>query len=340
MIDLIPTAEQESIADGIATFLADKLPVERHRTDKGRRGRSDRELWAELAELGCFGLSLEERHGGLGLTLAEEALAFREFGRYLVSPAAIGAVVGARVAAGAGLADLVDEILSGRRLVGLANPLAPTTDASGRGLFHLIEVAPGDLVLGWSEGRAALYEAESFESIEPRASLDPSVRLSRASLGARKPLASAQGGDLPLVATLASAAMLVGVLEAVRDMAVAYAQTRVQFGVPIGTFQAVKHKCADIAMWTEAAWSQTAYAAVVMQELPGEAAFQAVTAKLIASEAALNASRDNIQIHGGMGFTAELNAHLFLKRTHLLAQLGGSPAELRRKLLELDPGNS
>jgi len=339
MIDLIPSSEEQEVADSIAAFLSDNLPVERLRSDRGRRGKYEPEVWAQLAELGCFGLSLPEAQGGVGLTLAEETLAFREYGRYLVSPAMLGSVLAVRIAARAGRAELVTEILEGRLRAGIANALHGATlgmrGASGE--FHLIDVRPGDLVVGWNDSGAALFGAGAFAGAETKASLDHSVSLARVNATNVEPLAwvSAQDEPLALVAAVLQAALLVGMQEAVRDMAVSQAQTRVQFGVPIGTFQGVKHKVADLGLWAEASWSQTIYAALALRAGAVDAAFQAHNAKLIASQSALEGSRVNIQLHGGMGFTAELNAHLFLKRSHLLINLGESTRELQKKLLTL-----
>jgi len=329
MIDLIPTEDQQRIADSVAEFLADKLPVERHRRDHGRAASDDRDAWEALAALGVFGVTIPDSHGGIGLTLAEEALVFREFGRNIVSPAALGSVLAARLALDKGQTKLLAELLEGRRAAGLANRV-------GDGVFHLLDVKAGDLVASWDDAGARVYEASAFRADEARDSLDPGVTLTRARLTG-KPVLEAQGKALPHVASLLTAAMLVGIAEAARDAAVQQAQTRIQFNVPIGSFQAIKHKCADVALWAEAAWSQTAYAAVVMQAGLPEADFQAVNAKMIASSAARRAARENIQINGGMGFTAEINAHLFLKRTHVLSQLANSPRELQRKLLDFAP---
>jgi len=342
MIDLIPTEDQQRIADSVAEFLADKLPVERHRRDHGRGASNDRDAWEALAALGVFGVTIPDSHGGIGLTLAEEALVFREFGRHIVSPAALGSVLAARLALEKGQSRLLAELLEGRRAAGLANRV-------GEGLFHLLDVKDGDLVAAWDDAGVRVYEASAFRADEARASLDPGVTLTRARLTGEPVLeargrtttpsgpAFPSGPALPYVASLLTAAMLVGIAKAARDAAVQQAQTRMQFNVPIGSFQAIKHKCADVALWTEAAWSQTAYAAVAMQAGLPEADFQAVNAKMIASSAALRAARENIQINGGMGFTAEINAHLFLKRTHVLSQLANSPRELQRKLLDFAP---
>src|SRR5690606_825457 len=119
-----------------------------HRTDRGRRGRYEADVWPQLAELGCFGLSLPEAQGGVGLSLAEETLAFREYGRYLVSPAMLATVLAARIAARAGKQDLLEALLAGSRRAGLANPLgAARVGAAASGEFHLLDVRDGDLVV-------------------------------------------------------------------------------------------------------------------------------------------------------------------------------------------------
>ena len=343
MIDLIASSEEQEVADSIAAFLSDNLPVERHRTDRGRRGRYEPDVWGQLAELGCFGLSLPESSGGVGLTLAEETLAFREYGRYLMSPAMLASVLAVRIAASAGRKDLLESLLSGQRRAGLVNPLiGATLDQSGlTGDAHLIDVRDGDLAVAWSDAGAALFDAGAFAGAAKHASLDHSVALARASVKGLAPLAwtPAATEPLPNVASVLLAATLVGIQEAVRDMAVTQAQTRIQFGVAIGTFQAVKHKVADLGLWAEASWSQTIYAALALRAGAPDAAFHAVNARMIASQSALEGVRTNIQLHGGMGFTAELNAHLFLKRVHLLISLGEGTRALQRKLLTLPLGD-
>jgi alkylation response protein AidB-like acyl-CoA dehydrogenase len=127
--------------------------------------------------------------------------------------------------------------------------------------------------------------------------------------------------------------MLAGLAEQVRDASAAYAKVRVQFGRPIGSFQAVKHRCADMALRAEAAWAQTEVAALRFAAPGAAAAFDVAAAKVVAVDAAIRNARDNIQNHGGIGFTAEHPAHLFLKRAHVLEQqLGATRAHLRTVL--------
>ena len=339
MIDLIPTPEQQEVADSIAAFLADNLPVERHRTDRGRRGHSEHEpeMWSQLAELGCFGLSLAEDKGGIGLTLAEDTLAFREYGRHLVSPAMLGTVLAAKIAAHAGKADLVEALLTGKRRAGIGHAVGPNAPA---GRLQLFDVRAGDLVVVWDDAGTQLYEAAALGGMQGVNCIDHSVIMATVDVpdaSLNKPLASVsvRESPLPQVAAVLMAAMLTGITEAIRDMAVVQAQTRMQFGQVIGTFQAVKHKVADIGMAGELAWCEAVYAALTLVEKTPDGPFHAWNAKMIAGSGALDAAKTNIQLHGGMGFTAELNAHLFLKRVHVLNEVGGNLRELQDRTLAL-----
>jgi alkylation response protein AidB-like acyl-CoA dehydrogenase len=340
MIDLIPSTEEQEVADSIASFLKDNLPVERHRSDKGRRGRYEKDVWREMAELGCFNMTLAESDGGVGMTLAEETLAFREYGRYLVSPAILGTVLAARIAAKLGRTELVEALSGGKRKAGVANGLGATLGASCAGEFQLFDVEAPDLVVTWNESGMALLDASAFGTPEAVNNLDATVKLGFAELSGAKALAWVPVTELPLpqTAALLGAAMLVGIIEGARDMSVSHAQTRVQFGQPIGSFQGVKHKVADMGLAAELAWCQTLYAALALREGLADATFQCVNAKMLAARGAIDSCRATIQVHGGMGFTAELNAHLFLKRAHLLRELDGGQTALQRRLLTLPVG--
>jgi alkylation response protein AidB-like acyl-CoA dehydrogenase len=337
MIDLLPSTEQEQLAESIARFLADNLPADRFR-NPGRK--SDQAWWPRLAELGCFGLSGPEAQGGSGYGLAEEALAFREYGRSLVTPSVLATVLAQRLAAASGQDELAARLMSGEARAALAVPLNGATiagDGRASGGFHLIDAQQGDLLIAWTDERAALYPAGSFGPAAAQLSLDLAAPIARAEAQAASPIftqANAQGRT-DLEAAVLVAAYCVGLTEAVLALAVEHAKTRVQFGHPIGVFQGVKHKCADMAMAIESAWSQTLYAALALTAEAADARFHALTAKMVASEAAVAAARSCIQIHGGMGFTAEVDAHLYLKRAHLLSWVGLDNRTIKARLLDL-----
>ena len=136
------------------------------------------------------------------------------------------------------------------------------------------------------------------------------------------------GGDAAaLYLSLLIAAQLTGSAEATRDLCVAYASERSQFGQKIATFQAVSHPLADMAVRCEATLAQMKVAAIALRDGRPDAAFQIAASRVVALDAALSNAQAAVQIHGGMGFTAEYPLHFHLKRAHLLDRLGGTMAE-------------
>jgi len=340
MIDLLTVPEEQEIADNIAGFLSAKFPVARHRARAGAIAVRDPDRWIELAQMGALGIAFPESLGGLGLGIAEETLAFREFGRFLVTPAVLGAVLGARIAVQAGRVDLAKSIISGEEPVGIAHAVGCAVHASLNGDYQLFDSPPTGYVVAWGDEGAGIYEVDRFTSRVAVAGLDQSVllQLARGDDVAASHWVDSTDAPVTLIATVLSAAMLVGISEAVRDMAVGYAKTRVQFGKPIGSFQAIKHKCADMALHAEAAWCETVYAALALRAGHVDAAFHAANSKMIAATAALASAKDNVQVHGGMGYTAEIDAHFFVKRAHVLNEIGGNVRRMQQKLLELPLG--
>ena len=149
-----------------------------------------------------------------------------------------------------------------------------------------------------------------------------------AELGA--PLAEATTAQL-LRLRLLDAAALAGIARAAQDMAVAYAGLREQFGRPIGTFQAVKHHCANMALAARSAADQVSFAAVALDDGRDDAALQVESALYVAGAAAMDSCGKNIQVHGGIGFSDEADPHKLLKRARVLVDLaGGLEAALAR----------
>lgn len=331
MIDLLPSDEQGQIIESVRGFLGRSLPVERLRSGSGAQVQISSELWHEIASLGWFGLGLPEERGGVGYTVIEEMLLARELGRSVASPALAATMLAVHIADLAGDMVLVERMMAGELRVGLANPLERSAPPAG-GEFHLIEADQAELILRYDEKGAALYERCSFENIEAVVSFDDVVVLERATLGAASPRAKVLGPQIALHGTILNSAQLVGVAESARDMAVQYAKTREQFGQPIGGFQAIKHRCADMAVQAEAAYALTCFAGLAYSTQQSDMRYQVAAARRLAVSAALEAARSNIQIHGGMGFTSECDAHLYLKRAHLLSELS-APADAGRTVL-------
>jgi alkylation response protein AidB-like acyl-CoA dehydrogenase len=334
-MNLLPSEDQAAIVDAVKDFLNGEAPVDRLRAH-GEIGNPDAALWPGLGALGFIGLGVDEAKGGAGLTAAEEVLAFREYGRHLLSPAIIALTLASRVIAGSGQGDIA-ALLAGTAKVGLANPRGPAELGTvSSGSFHLIEAADADYVLAFDEKVAALFRRADFAS-QPVRATDALLSIERGELKDARPVAMVTAAQDPIHerALLLIAAMAVGVAEGARDMAVSYAQVREQFGKPIGTFQAVKHRCAEMAIRTEAAWCLTAFASLAFADEREDARFMATSAKIVATDAALKNAAANIQVHGAIGFTAEADAHHYLKRAHLLDQLAGDLRTQRERLIDM-----
>jgi alkylation response protein AidB-like acyl-CoA dehydrogenase len=326
MIELIASSEQQEIIDSIAGFLAARYPVERLRSEHRATERDERRGWPELAAQGWFGLGIPEELDGAGYGVVEEMLAFREFGRFLISPRILATTLAAHVASAAGDADLVRSIVAGEtraavaRVIGLG-VLGPSVS----GDLHLIDSEDDDLLVLWDDDGAALVERTGVKDVRSVTALDGSVALERGSAVDTAALAFVPTAAAPIAlhANLLIAAQLAGNAEATRDLAVEYAKIRVQFGKPIGAFQAVAHHCADMALRARAALSQTIFAAVAVRDARADARFQSAAASIVTADAALRNATIAIRIHGGIGFTAECDVHHYLKRAHLYDHITG-----------------
>ena len=329
MIVMQPTTEQEEVAEAVADFLRAEMPVERLRP-RGREVRHrDHERWVQIGALGFFGLGLEADLGGVGYGVVEEVLAFREFGRFLVAPCILGSVVGARVAARAGRIDLAQGLLSGSTCAGL---LLPLEDEDGA---YLVDGGEAEWSLVWNDDGAGLVAASVLRDLRDQESIDSTLAFAKTRPAPGEPdiWVPATTDPIPRRANLLCAALLVGLAEAARDDSVKFAKVREQFGQPIGAFQAVKHRCADMATRAAAAWAQTLFAALAEAESTQDVVFQVAAAKIVATDTAIRNAQANIQNHGAIGFTAEVEAHHYLKRSHLLDQLGGDQRRQRALLM-------
>ncbi|KOU56011.1 acyl-CoA dehydrogenase [Streptomyces sp. MMG1522] len=300
---------------------------DRMRAAVERGGALDRALWRELGAAGFFALRLPEEDGGVGLGLPEAVLLFEEAGRALLP----GPLVATHLAAG--------------RVKGAAEGAAVVTAADGdRPVAHLMEadaVLAGGGPLDGEALRAFVAAARPVRSMDPLTPLhlpppEPVAggpgRVAFAPGRVAGPAVSAPGrapayaGRLRYEAALLSAAEQLGSAARTTEMAVQHARERQQFGAPIGSFQAVKHLCADMLARTEPARAAVYAAAVTGDPL------EIAAAELLADEAAVRNARDCLQIHGGMGFTWEADVHLHLKRAWLRAATGLTEAEAEEEL--------
>lgn len=334
-MNLLPTDEQTKIVDLARKFLAGEAPVSRFRDAKRQIGNDDAKLWPRLAEMGFLGIALSEQVGGIGLSTSDETLLCREFGYFLVSPAVLAMLLGARTAYAAGNESLCYEIVGGRISVGLAQAregifLGPQCS----GAFQLLD-GNADYLLAVNEEGAALIPRSAFGGFETVVCTDSILAMERGSIREVRPAVWLPASTEPIYlrTTLLLAAYAVGLSEAARDMAVGYAGLREQFGKPIGAFQAIKHKCADMAIRSEAALCQSWFASVVLEDGGADALFQVTASKIVAVSAAMQNAAQNIQVHGAIGFTAEIDAHLYVKRAHIIDALGGNQRRQKSNLL-------
>ncbi|WP_326575116.1 acyl-CoA/acyl-ACP dehydrogenase [Actinacidiphila glaucinigra] len=301
-MDFRLTEDQRALADGTRGLMARLYPAERLREDAagaaaGTPVTLDRAMWRALGEAGFFALRLPEERGGLGLGLPEAVLVFEEAGRALLP----GPLVTTHLAAG--------------RVPGAAEGSTVVTAVDGE-LTEWLEAS--DRVLG------------SYDKAEPVRSVDPLTPLHRVVGGEPADGLTAGGVTAGGVTAgeLLTCAQQTGSAARTLELAVRHATTREQFGRPIGSFQAVKHLCADMLVRAEMA--RTAVRAAAVSGDAGETA----AARLLADEAAVRNARDCLQVFGGMGFTWEAEVHLHIKRSWILRSRGRSVAECEERLAE------
>jgi alkylation response protein AidB-like acyl-CoA dehydrogenase len=327
-MDFRVSDDQRDLAEGIRSIVAGRLPLERLRTREGAERVAEAADWHALGETGVFSLTLPEPDG-TGLGLADATVVFEELGRALVP----GPLVGTFLAAVSGAVDGAAEGTIQVGTLGTARPGPVLVEHLGSldALLVLAADGPPQLLAPAPSGGAHRL-AHALDPLTPMWRLD--------SLPFGGALAD-DGGDLWRTGTLLTAALQVGHAAAVLDLAVAYAKERHQFGKPIGSFQAIKHMCADMLVRAEVARAAV-HAAACLADAPDVATTEAAVvgctrgqllersvsgAKVVADEAAIANARAAIQVHGGMGFTWEVPLHLHLKRSHVLATTFGTPAE-------------
>jgi len=312
--------EQIDLVESFTRPLEEIFPVARlHKNQE-----TDTANWVQAAEFGWFGISLPEELGGVGLSMVEEALLFAKFGAHLATPGFMAATLAAKTAALSGNAGLAASILAGETQIAMGH-------RNAQGEILIADGATASLVLLISPDGAEII---ATESLQERRLLDETqwgTRLETTRF-VGNPIAQSNDPSLPLQASLLIAAQLTGIATATLNMAVSYSLIRQQFGVPIGSFQAIKHYCADMAMQVQAAKDTISFAAVAMAQGREDHRFLIAAALNVAIRAALFNAAKNIQIHGGMGFSAECDAHLFVKRAHVLEHLAGGLKTSRAKL--------
>jgi alkylation response protein AidB-like acyl-CoA dehydrogenase len=324
-VDLMLTSEQRDMRAALREYLTDTWTADRLRA-AADGAAFDRRAWKALGDLGVFGMALAPDDGGMGLGLADAVIVFEELGRALVP----GPVTATFLAAG-----LVPGAADGNAVVGMVD---------GRDLVAVVEhpAAVTDLLVLDDGG---VYSVP-FQAPPPREAPVPLDPLTPVAPVAVRPADGRRLGTGPdatrlrRTGALLTAALQVGVAQGALDLAVRYAGQRVQFARPVGSFQAVKHLLADALARVDLARAATLVAGVVADdpasaELAGTGADDAAaSARVLADEAAAANGRTGVQVHGGMGFTWEVLAHLYLKRAWVLETAFGAADEHAGRLAE------
>jgi alkylation response protein AidB-like acyl-CoA dehydrogenase len=320
---LAPDGPEIEIAASAAKFLSRAVPLDRLH-GAGASPALGANLRAEFAAMGWFGLVLPEASGGSGLSAIEHALFYREVGRHCgpveILARALAAMVGDDQR-------LRDALLAGEHCVALAVGDGPA--------LRLLGPHDAALALHVERDGAQLLDVSAIET-GVRPSLDPATGMRTIVHGTPRTVAVSPDGDIWNLGQLGVAAMQVGLAERALELIVEYAKVRETFGRKIGTYQAVRHACADMALRGEAARCQLWSAAAALKERRSDAHVHLDAAKHLANRAAvLNADVD-IQLHGAIGVTEEHHAHLLLKHGLLLARLFGSTRTLLARLLHAE----
>jgi alkylation response protein AidB-like acyl-CoA dehydrogenase len=366
--------EQEELRRSVRRFLEDKSPATEVRRLMETTEGYDPKVWAQMGnELGLQSLHIPEAYGGQGFSFVELVVVLEEMGRALLcAPYFASVCLAANAILNAGTDEqkqaLLPGIASGDRIATLAftEPsgkwdangitMEATADGSGRytldgtKMFVLDGHTAGLIVVAARAAGTGGTEGISFFTVEGDAggltrtalpTMDQTRKQAKLEFSGVKAalLGEAGAGWAALSKTLDQVAVClaaeqVGGAQRCLDMAVEYAKVRIQFGRPIGSFQAIKHKCADMLLEVESSKSAAYYAGWAAAEDNDELPVVASLAKSYCSEAYFHAAAENIQIHGGIGFTWEHDAHLYFKRAKSSEILFGDPTYHRELLAQ------
>jgi alkylation response protein AidB-like acyl-CoA dehydrogenase len=355
--------EQKALKDQARRFLADKSSTKAVRGVLDHADVSyDKALWAGIAEMGWLGAAIPEEFGGLGLGKLELCVLSEEMGRALAPipwTSTVAFFTEALLLAGspAQKAAVLPKVADGSAIGCFAlseGPGAPRAEAitatfDGATLSGVkIPVTDGDVathaVVLAKEGAATSLVLVDLSgpgiSRDTLKTIDPSRGHAKLTFqGAKAERLGAAGEGWALTeAVLDRAAVLIafeqiGAADACLEMATDYAKSRIAFSRPIGSFQAIKHKLADIYVANQVGRANAYYAAWAFSTDAGELGVAAAQARIAATHAFTLAAKDNIQTHGGMGFTWDVDCHLYFRRAKLLAVQAGAPGVWKEKLV-------
>jgi alkylation response protein AidB-like acyl-CoA dehydrogenase len=329
-VDFELSPDQQALRDAAAGLLAGRSPMVVVRSAVDRGGEPDAALWGAMVDQGWCGLAVPEKLGGVGMGWVEAAIVLEQVGAHLAPAPVLSQMVALDA-----LADSAwgPPLLAGEVVAACAARLdepcvhAPAAD--------VVVVPDADrlVAVDLRERRPAAEPAMDVTRPLGWLRADALVDAPRLHVGGAAEIARHMD-----VGAVAYAAELLGLAQRALDLAVAYAKDRIQFGRPIGSFQAVKHRCADMLVDVEGMRSAVYWAAWTAGNVDAtgaERAIAASTAKAWCSDAASRVLASALQVHGGIGFTWAHDLHLYLKRAHLDAVAFGDATHHRARLARL-----
>ncbi|MBP2325224.1 acyl-CoA dehydrogenase [Kibdelosporangium banguiense] len=342
-MQLVLNQEQEDLRASVRKFFQEQAPMAKVRTVVDGGPDFDRDLWRRMAgELGLTALAIPEEFGGVGASQIERSIVLEEIGRALVpSPYLSSAVLAADLLLAtedtSAKAEFLPSIASGEVLA--VSGRGDVTVSSGKldgQTGPVLDGASADIALVQTDDGIYLVDLADVAKT-PLVSYDPTRRFARltfAGTPARRlagdhTAAVAHAGDL---AAVALAAESVGILARAMEMAVEYAKVRVQFGRFIGSYQAVKHSCVNSYVDYELAYSVVRHAAWAASHALEELPVAAAHARALVLPAAFRVAARTIEVHGGIGYTWEHDAHLYYKRAKTNELLLGESGQLADRL--------
>jgi alkylation response protein AidB-like acyl-CoA dehydrogenase len=368
------TSEQDELRDGVRTMLARECPISLAR-EVVEKGATPDALWSQMVELGWPALTVPERAGGLGMGAVELSVVVEELGRVLAPGPFLPTVTQfAPVVAEAGSPEQQERFLGGIAAGDLtgtlalveesgsvdAGQIATTATPDGDGFVlegakkTVVEASTADEIAVIArtpgtrddDGVGAFVVARDDLRLDAIDALDPTRPLARVvfdgvrigadrALGQPGPATAAAVRRAVEVATTALAVETVGAAQAIFDITLTYAKQREQFGAPIGSFQALKHKFADMFVALERARATSYFAALTIAEDDDRRALATSTAKAAAGDCAALLAKEGIQIHGGIGYTWEHDMHLYVRRVKSSSLLFGNAAQHRARVADL-----
>ncbi len=354
MTDLLYSDVEEDLRASVRALLVDRSPAPRVLARVESDETYDAKLWRTLAvELGTGGLAIPTEYGGAGASFREAAVVCEELGRAVAPVPYLGsAVVATATLLAAGGTALLAELASGTRTAALAVPFAtgpgaPSTTVAVTGgrltgaVRGVADALPADVLLVPAGG--GLYEVEARDAVrEPVTSLDQTRQLCDIRLAdvPGREIATGDGAAAAVSAGLTAgtallAAEQVGLAEWCLQSTVEYMRTRYQFARPVGSFQAVKHRLADVWVGLTQARAVARYAAACLATGDPDTPVAVALAKAHCGPVAVSAAEECVQLHGGIGFTWEHPAHLYLKRAKADAIALGTADQHRAALARL-----